>query len=276
MTAIRAQGKGGSAYQFRWSCGASKAMSALPLPLLSYPPVLLRRADSSLEFQAGCALYGAILFTTVPYRHQRKPSQLAQACTRDEAMDPLTALGLAAGVVQFVSFASHLITKTKAVHDSSSGQTDEAATLETTYTRLHELSRNLEACSRRDPTLEIVEGNTDYVKNVLAIKDLSRSCDGDCQKLLKIVDKLKAGDNTHHRWQSFRVALRTVWKGNEIAELEQRLHHTQMTLTLLVCSQTRYVYSPRGDRLDESYIRILPASGMPRSTKLSNSYAETA
>lgn len=156
-------------------------------------------------------------------------------------MDPLTSLGLAAGVVQFVSFASHLIIKTKEVYDSSTGQIDEVLTLETTYTRLHELSQSLEACSRRDPTLQNVEGNTDYVKNFLAIKDLSRNCECDCQKLLKIVDKLKTSGDSRHRWQTFRVALRTVWKGNEIAELEQRLHHTQMTLTLLVCSQTRYV-----------------------------------
>lgn len=215
-------------------------------------------------------------FKTVTYRQQPEPSQLVQTCTGDEAMDPLTALGLAAGVVQFVSFAAHLISKTKAVHDSSSGQTDEVVTLEATYTRLQELSQNLETCSRPDPTLEIVEGNTDYVKNVLAIKDLSRNCEGDCQRLLKIVDKLKTSGDSHHRWQSFRVALRTVWKGNEIAELEQRLHHTQMTLTLLVCSQTRYVCSPRRDRLDESYTKLLPASGMPRSTKLSKSYAARA
>lgn len=162
-------------------------------------------------------------------------------------MDPLTVLGLAAGVVQFVSFASHLIMKTKAVHDSSSGQTEEAATLETTYTRLHELSTVLETCSRHDPKLQILEGNTDYVKNVLAIKDLSRNCEDDCQRLLKIVDKLKTNGDLHHRRNTLAVALRTVWKGNEIAELEQRLHHTQMTLTLLVCTQTRYVCSPHTD-----------------------------
>lgn len=156
-------------------------------------------------------------------------------------MDPLTALGLAAGVVQFVSFTSHLIMKTKEIHSSASGMTDEVFTLETIYTRLLELSQNLESCSKRDSTLEIAEGNTEYVKNVLAIKDLSRGCEDDCKRLLEKFDKLKTSVDSHRRWQTFRVAVRTVWKGNEIAELEQRLHRTQMTLTLLVCSQTRYV-----------------------------------
>lgn len=185
-------------------------------------------------------------------------------------MDPLTALGLAAGVVQFVSFASHLITKTKEIHVSASGQTDEVATLETTYTRLHELSQCLETCSRRDPNLEIVGGHTEYyMKIVLAIRDLSRSCEGDCQKLLKIVEKLKTSGDSHRRWQTFRLALRTVWKGNEIAELEHRLHHTQMTLTMLVCSQTRYVYGPIMDQEDSFHTKLIAASGMPSSIKLS-------
>lgn len=191
-------------------------------------------------------------------------------------MDPLTALGLAAGVVQFVSFASHLITKTKEIHASSSGQTDETVTLETTYTRLHELSEKLETCSRPDPMLEIVEGDTDYVQNVLAIKDLSHSCEADCQKLLKVVEKLKPNGDSHRRWQTFRAALRTVCKGSEIAELEQRLHHTQMTLTLLVCSQTRYVCDSPTEKVEESHKGLLLASGMPDSTNPSSNYAARA
>lgn len=188
------------------------------------------------------AALAELLTITVPYHHRRRPGQPAQARTREEIMDPLTVFGLAAGVVQFVSFASHLIMKTKEIHISASGQTDEVGTLEATYTRLHELSQCLETCSRRDTTLEIVEGNTEYANNILAIKELSRSCQDDCQKLLKIFEKLKTSSDSHHRWQTFRVALRTVWKGNEIAALENRLHHTQTRLTLLVCSQTRYVY----------------------------------
>lgn len=153
-------------------------------------------------------------------------------------MDPLTALGLAAGVVQFVSFVSHLITKTKEIHASASGQTNEIATLETTYSNLQKLRSRLETSSRRDPKLEVVEDKTNFVRHVFAINDLSCACEGDCKRLLEIVGKLKTGAESRHRWQTFRVALKTVFKGNEIVELEQRLHHTQTTLTLHVCSLT--------------------------------------
>ncbi|KAH7155899.1 hypothetical protein EDB81DRAFT_880231 [Dactylonectria macrodidyma] len=155
-------------------------------------------------------------------------------------MDPLTALGLAAAVVQFVGFASHLVSKTKDIQESATGQSKQAATLETVYSQLQHLSSRLELSSRRDPRLEIVEGSTDLVKHVFAINDLSRICEGDCQRLLDIVRKLKVVDESSRRWQSFRVALKTIWKGNEISDLEQRLHNTQTTLTLHVCSLTSY------------------------------------
>ncbi|KAI0144483.1 hypothetical protein GGR57DRAFT_494917 [Xylariaceae sp. FL1272] len=156
-------------------------------------------------------------------------------------MDPLTAVGLAAGVVQFVSFASHLVSRTKEIHGSVLGQTDEAATVEATYATLNELNKRLEHSSERDLRLEIVQENTDFAKHVFAINDLSRICAGDCRKLLDMVAKLKAsGDGTQRRWQALKIAFKSVYRGNEVAELEQRLQHTQTTLTLHVCSLTSY------------------------------------
>lgn len=156
-------------------------------------------------------------------------------------MDPLTALGLAAGVVQFVSFAAHLVSRTKEIHESAAGKTKETATLESTYIKLQQMSVRLKESSKRDATLEIVEGSTEFVKHVFAINDLSRTCEGDCQRLLDIVGKLKAGgEGAHRRVQTLRVALKTAWKSSEIAELEERLHRTQTKLTIHVCSLTRY------------------------------------
>ncbi|KAL1850954.1 hypothetical protein Daus18300_012745 [Diaporthe australafricana] len=156
-------------------------------------------------------------------------------------MDPLTALGLAAGVIQFVSFAAHLVSRTKEIHESATGKTKETATLESLYTKLQQMSLRLEESSKRDATLEIVEGSTDFVNHVFAINDLSRICEGDCRRLLNIVSKLKAGgDGAQRRIQTLRVALKTSWKSDEIAELEKRLHRTQTTITLHVCALTSF------------------------------------
>ncbi|GAB1319138.1 NACHT-NTPase and P-loop NTPases N-terminal domain-containing protein [Madurella fahalii] len=155
-------------------------------------------------------------------------------------MEPLTALGLAANVIQFVSFASSLIFKIREISTSADGATSEVTTLDTVYGRLHSLSSELELASQRDAMLEAVSEKPDIVNRVFAINDLSRSCKEDCDKLLNIVQMLKSDDGTKHRWQSFRLALKGVWKSDEIARLEQRLHYTQTSLTLQVCALTNY------------------------------------
>src|SRR5207247_481127 len=114
------------------------------------------------------------------------------------------------------------------------------ATIETVYTQLRELSLRLELSSQRDPKLELLQGPPDFVNHVFAINDLARLCKDDCDRLIVIVERLKMGGGAKNRWRSFSLALKTVWKGNEIADLEQRLHHTQTTLTLHVCAVTRY------------------------------------
>ena len=156
-------------------------------------------------------------------------------------MDPLTALGLAASVAQFVSFTSELMSKSKEIYISTKGCTDKVLTLETVYTQLQDLSSSLESSSQKDPKLERVEGTSGFVKHVFAINDLSRSCKKDCDRLLEVLRKLQVGDKSKNRWQSFTLALKTAWKRNEVADLEQRLHHVQTTLTLHICALTRYV-----------------------------------
>jgi len=156
-------------------------------------------------------------------------------------MDPLTAFGLSASVVQFVSFASDLISKSKEIHSSAKGCSAKVLTLETVYTQLRDLSTSLESSSQKDPRLAAVEGTSVLAKHVFAINDLSRSCKIDCDRLLEVLRKLQGGNRSRNRWQSFGLALKTVWKSSEIADLEFRLHHTQTTLTLHIDALTRCV-----------------------------------
>lgn len=155
-------------------------------------------------------------------------------------MDPLTALGLAANVVQFVSFASKLLSASNEIYTSGKVCSSKVSTLETIYEQLQNLSSSLELSSRKDSTLMLVEGTSDFVKHVFAINELSRACKEDCDRLLEVIRKLRGVEGTRNRWQSFKLALKTMWKGIEISDLEQRLHYMQTTLTVQVCSLTRY------------------------------------
>ncbi|KAK1753978.1 hypothetical protein QBC47DRAFT_361974 [Echria macrotheca] len=153
-------------------------------------------------------------------------------------MDPATAIGLAAAVVQFVSFTYKLVDRTKEIQQSAKGQSTQVETLGTVYGHLLQLSSRLEASSIRDPKLER-DDSSGIAKHIYAINDLSKSCQDDCKRLLEIAKKLQS-DGPAGRWQSFRAALRTMWKGDEIDQLEDRLHHTQTTLTLHICALTAH------------------------------------
>ena len=156
-------------------------------------------------------------------------------------MDPLAALGLAANLAQFVSFASELLSRSREIYASAKGCTTNVLTLETIYSQLRELSSGLELSSRRDPKLVAVEGTSEFVKHVFAINNLSQLCKNECDRLLEALRKLQGGGGSRNKWQSFMLALKTVWKSSEIADLEQRLHHVQATLTLEICALTKYV-----------------------------------
>ena len=154
-------------------------------------------------------------------------------------MDPLTALNVSTSVVQFVSFASDLITKSKEIYKSAKGCTDQVFSLEMIHEQLQDLSLELKASSQIAPRPEILNEKPEIKKRLSAINDLSRLCNVDCDKLLNAVKSLKADHKGKNHWQSFKIAVKTVWKSSEIAELEQRLHRFQTTLTLEVCALTR-------------------------------------
>jgi hypothetical protein len=176
-------------------------------------------------------------------------------------MDPLIAIGLAGSVVQFVSFACNLISKTKEIHGSSAGVTKDGESLEVVYSRLLGLSSSLGLgasscfdderdlgrgvgvgdCGDTCSTTVVGGGDAAVAKHVVGIRDLSRVCEVDCRKLLEIVGRLRRGGgegNANRKWRSFRAAVATIWKSGEIRELEGRLHLTQSTLTLHICALT--------------------------------------
>ena len=138
-------------------------------------------------------------------------------------MDPFTALGAAANIIQFVSFAAALISQTKEVSCSAAGCSMKAATLEASYDRLKTLSNELATVSFNPP----------------AIRDLWLACKNDCDRLLGTLQRLRSSNKPNKTWKSFTVALRTVWKASEISDLEDRLRRTQSVLTLHICANIR-------------------------------------
>lgn len=150
-------------------------------------------------------------------------------------MDPLTAFSLAGTIVQFVDFATSLVRTTVEIHESIRGLSSEVSNLEEVYTALSEFSSELEASNQK------TQGIPSSIRpQVTSLTRLSTSCKEDCDKLLKIVEKLTLG-GPGRRWKSFKAAVASLRKQDEIAKLERRISRTQSTLTLCICEIAKYV-----------------------------------
>ncbi|KAJ5360510.1 hypothetical protein N7517_009701 [Penicillium concentricum] len=165
-------------------------------------------------------------------------------------MDPLTALGLASNVVQFVQFASNLVKIAVEVRRSSSGCTDDILTLDTLYGQLNDF--NSELLSGRDNASSYLNGpGSKSNKNSTSLRTLSLLCQSDCEKLLLVVRKLKVQDGSRGRWQSFRTALKSLWEKEDIEDLERRLQRTQMTMTFHICALASHAQEVNACRLTQ-------------------------
>ena len=120
---------------------------------------------------------------------------------------------------------------------------------------LLQLSFGLQSCSANDLIAPV-----GLTKDVAAIKALSSSCKKDCDELLEIVQQLKSDNGSWGRWQSFRVALKTLWEKKKITELEERLNKTQVILTLHICNITLY-FSPSAELFSRSLTLRFSVSG---------------
>ncbi|KAH8782029.1 hypothetical protein F5882DRAFT_499362 [Hyaloscypha sp. PMI_1271] len=131
-------------------------------------------------------------------------------------MDPLTALGLAGNIVQFVDFTSKLISTTQKLYDSSSGAKDE-------HLELENLARNIqEQAEHAKSRLGGVSGPAILSKEHGTILDLSDQCIEVSNQLLSLLESVKV-KGQHRGWDSFHQALRSVWKKEDIKALQQRL-----------------------------------------------------
>ncbi|KAF4460054.1 nacht nucleoside triphosphatase [Fusarium albosuccineum] len=149
-------------------------------------------------------------------------------------MDPLSAVGLAGTIVQFVSFAAELIAVTSDIHDSASGINDEVENIETVYGKLERFSVDLGKDLKIQPQVHdgFAAKLPGYHQQLCAIQELSTSCKNDCDRLLGIIKGLPVERGPKTPWKSFRVALKLVWKSDEISTIDKRLKRTQATLTL--------------------------------------------
>lgn len=149
-------------------------------------------------------------------------------------MDPLTAVSLAANIIQFVDFTSKLVFSARSIWQSTTGsraEDDELDLVAQSITRLHENVVILERIPLASAKL------TRREKSLLPLQQACVSLGND---LISTLDKLRVSE-PRKKWKSVRVALVSVWKEEKVKQMEARLMKLQRQIDSHLISDIQYV-----------------------------------
>ena len=147
-------------------------------------------------------------------------------------LDPLTAIGLASSIVQFVDFSGKVLSKARELSQSRRGSTTDAyAAVPRDLLQLSEKLRDGLRTARQD------ESPSESDK---ALEALCDRCIGVSEKMLARLENLRVGQDDS-KWKVVLQAARTVWSKKELDELSDQLDVFRSQLQLRVFVSFRYV-----------------------------------
>ncbi|KAK1764207.1 hypothetical protein QBC33DRAFT_201658 [Phialemonium atrogriseum] len=161
-------------------------------------------------------------------------------------MDPLSALGLASAVAQFLDFGSKLFHATKEVMDA--GSTVTVARVGEAAGHLADIGCGLQT---RYQTLEAAE----LSEEELSLYGLARQCELLAAEISDCLKSLVAKKGKNARWATFLAALCSVWQREHVETLALRLteYRSQLTLRLLLVLNSHHdAQNKKLDRLQDS------------------------
>ncbi|KAF2029738.1 hypothetical protein EK21DRAFT_100963 [Setomelanomma holmii] len=143
-------------------------------------------------------------------------------------MESLAAIGLAGNIVQFISFSSILISKSREIHKSASGVTSDTVDLKLISKDLRKFSsRVLSSNNSNGPYAEIATQCDEVAKTLLAA--------------IKAIETKRSSSGPRDRpskWQSFRKALKYVWLKDQIEDLKSRLEMLRGEMMMHMMSES--------------------------------------
>lgn len=161
-------------------------------------------------------------------------------------MDPITAVGFAAGILQFIEFSWGVITGTYEVYKSTTGTTHENAHISTVVNDLERAT---------DSLISDVERKT---KNERELFKLADKCHELSQDLSKILKKLQASEK-NSKWLSLKVKVASMRKEKDIASIEDRLDRYRsqilVRLNFMLCEQQSSV-KVQLDKIQKEGVRM--------------------
>lgn len=154
-------------------------------------------------------------------------------------MDPVTAFGLAASILQFVQFSSDIF-KTAYGSYQTLQRDDVDGICERLKVLSNELDDSLQSAagpashSERQPLLPRAHES----KAEIFLRDLAKSCRQDCEKLVNRLGILRNRSGPRQFWASLRDALNgSLSSGQDsLHQIQDRIKQHESTLTVHMCA----------------------------------------
>ncbi|KAI0449963.1 hypothetical protein F5B21DRAFT_492597 [Xylaria acuta] len=138
-------------------------------------------------------------------------------------LEALSAIGLAANVIQFLDYAHRILSESQEIFHSASGISAQHADFEAIAVSLSALSDKLIAPPA--PSSIKLPPDEDEIHKVAA---LSRAT---AHELISCIQKLRRSGGRHRRWASIRQALEGLWNKDRIDQLVRRLRDMRSQLS---------------------------------------------
>ncbi|KAF9878380.1 hypothetical protein CkaCkLH20_03872 [Colletotrichum karsti] len=137
-------------------------------------------------------------------------------------MDPFTALGLAAAIIQFVEFGVKLVSTSREIYISADGRTQEHETLDEICSHLCFLVDDI------DDAAELVGELKQRIDEEVALRKLSERCRSTALELQTLLKSLYCTPSG--RVASLKQALRAAWGKRKVDDVEARLKEYRQEL----------------------------------------------
>ena len=152
-------------------------------------------------------------------------------------LDPLTAIGLASNIVQFVDFGAKILSTSRELHQSESGATVKNLEIEAMTLHLTGLVGQLSKHSLDSTSFQRRKEQSPAEKS---LRGLAEICESIARELIKTLGSIKK-EKSGHAWISVYQALRSVWAGDRIDSLRSRLVSIRDEISFHLLSALRLV-----------------------------------
>ena len=149
--------------------------------------------------------------------------------------ESIAAFGLAANAIQFVDFGSKILAVGYRLYRSNATGTVKNSKLQEVTQDLLKVADGLEASMKPLPQ----HFQTSLSTNDIQLRKLAQKCRDTCLELLAVLNKLKVQDQSR-KWDTLRIALRTVWSEDKIEALQRSLDRYRQELVLRILLALRF------------------------------------